>query len=198
MSPPRQPLASAGVLGSGDSDEQLVERCLGRDPEAFTALVLRYQKPVYNAAFRVLGRTEDASDVTQIVFLKVFERLEDFDREYRFFSWIYRIAMNESLNLLRRNGRDEPLGEDDEYEGPENAGPEWRASEAEASERIQGTLMRMKAADRAVITLRHFADCSYEEIAGILDIDEKTVKSRLFEARNRMRHLLSDLRPART
>jgi RNA polymerase sigma-70 factor (ECF subfamily) len=194
----RQPLAGAGVIEAGDSDERLVERCLARDAQAFTALVLRYQRPVYNAAFRVLGSADDASDVTQAVFLKVFERLEDFDPEYRFFSWIYRIAMNESLNLLRRNGRDEPLGEDDEYEGPESAGPEWKASEAEASERIQGTLMRMKAADRAVITLRHFADCSYEEIARILDIDEKTVKSRLFEARNRMRELLADLRPART
>jgi RNA polymerase sigma-70 factor (ECF subfamily) len=136
----------------------LVQRCLGGDQDAFTALVLRYQKPVYNAAFACLGRVEDASDVAQIVFLRVFERLGDFDQDYRFFSWIYRIAMNESLNVLRRNGRDEPLGEDEEYEGPESAGPEWQASEAEASERIQGTLMRMKAADRAVITLRHFAE----------------------------------------
>ena len=196
MTAARQPLAATRVLEAGDSDERLVERCLARDPEAFNALVLRYQRPVYNAAFRILGSTEDASDVTQMVFLKVFERLEDYDSQYRFFSWIYRIAMNESLNLLRRNGRDEPLGEDEEYEGPENIGPEWRASEAESSERIQGTLMKMKAADRAVITLRHFADLSYEEIARVLDIDEKMVKSRLFEARNRMRALLADLRPA--
>ena len=196
MTAARQPLAVTRVLEAGDSDERLVERCLARDPEAFNALVLRYQRPVYNAAFRILGSTEDASDVTQVVFLKVFERLEDYDSQYRFFSWIYRIAMNESLNLLRRNGRDEPLGEDEEYEGPENIGPEWRASEAESSERIQGTLMKMKAADRAVITLRHFADLSYEEIARVLDIDEKMVKSRLFEARSRMRALLSDLRPA--
>ena len=66
-------MAGTGVLGAGDSDERLVQRCLGGDQDAFTALVLRYQKPVYNAAFRVLGRVEDASDVAQIVFLRVFE-----------------------------------------------------------------------------------------------------------------------------
>ena len=192
---PLQPSAAPGVIGHEDPDELLVERCLGGEKDAFTVLVRRYQRPIYNAAYRVLGREEDASDVTQTVFLKVAENLGGFDPRFRFFSWIYRIAMNESLNLLRRNGRDQPLGED-EPEGPETAGPEWRAAEAEASARIQKVLMGMKPADRAVITLRHFSDCSYEEIGQVLEIDVKTVKSRLFEARSRLRALLGDLRPA--
>lgn len=191
----RQPSAVPGVIGHEDPDELLVERCLGGEQDAFTALVRRYQRPIYNAAYRVLGREEDASDVTQTVFLKVAENLGGFDPRFRFFSWIYRIAMNESLNLLRRYGRDQPLGED-EPEGPETVGPEWRAAEAQASARIQKVLMAMKPADRAVITLRHFSDCSYEEIGQVLEIDVKTVKSRLFEARSRMRALLADLRPA--
>ena len=191
----RQPFPAPGVIGSEDPDERLVERCHAGDAAAFTVLVLRYQKPIYNAAYRVLGREEDASDVTQTVFLKVAENCGDFDPRYRFFSWIYRIALNESLNLLRRNGRDQPLDEDEEPEGPESAGPEWRAAEAQAAERIQKVLMGMKASDRAVIALRHFSDCSYEEIGQVLDIDVKTVKSRLFEARQRMRALLADLRP---
>lgn len=190
-----QPSAAPGVIGQEDPDELLVERCLGGEQDAFAVLVRRYQRPIYNAAYRVLGREEDASDVTQTVFLKVAENLGGFDPRYRFFSWIYRIAMNESLNLLRRNGRDQPLGED-EPEGPETVGPEWQAAEAEASARIQKVLMGMKPADRAVITLRHFSDCSYEEIGQVLGIDVKTVKSRLFEARSRMRTLLGDLRPA--
>lgn len=191
----RQPFAAPGVIGSEDPDELLVERCVAGDPAAFTVLVLRYQKPIYNAAYRVLGREEDASDVTQTVFLRVAENCGDFDPRHRFFSWIYRIALNESLNLLRRNGRDQPLDEDHEPEGPESAGPEWRATEAQAAERIQKVLMGMKASDRAVITLRHFSECSYEEIGHALDIDVKTVKSRLFEARSRMRALLEDFRP---
>lgn len=193
---PSQPLPATRVIGHEDPDELLVERCLEGDHAAFTVLVLRYQRPIYNAAYRVTGREEDASDVTQTVFLKVAEKLGDFDTRYRFFSWIYRIAMNESLNLLRRNGRDQPLDEDAEPAGPESAGPEWQASQAQASERIQKVLMGMKPSDRAVITLRHFSDCSYEEIGQVLDIDVKTVKSRLFEARSRMRALLADFRPA--
>jgi len=191
-----QPFPAARVLGEGDPDERLVERCLEGDREAFATLVRRYQRPIFHAAYRVLGREEDASDVTQAVFLKMIEKLRDFDPRYRFFSWIYRIAINEALNVLRRNGRDEPLDEDHEPEGPESASPEWQATEAETSRRIQRALMRMKPSDRAVITLRHFSDCSYEEIAHALDIDVKTVKSRLFEARARMRGLLEELRPA--
>lgn len=179
-----------------DTDEVLVERSLEGDRAAFTALVRRYQRPIYNAAYRVLGREEDASDITQAVFLKVAERLGDYDPRYKFFSWIYRIAVNESLNLLRRDARDGPLDDEDEFPGLESADPEWQASEAQASERIQKALMGMKFSDRAVITLRHFSDCSYQEIGHVLDIDVKTVKSRLFEARRRLRELLEDLRPA--
>ena len=191
-----QPFPVAGVIGQGEADEDLVERCLDGDAGAFTILVKRYQRPVFNAAYRVLGREEDAADVTQTVFLKVAEHLRDYDPRHRFFSWIYRIAMNEALTLLRRAGRDEPLDEEAEYEGPVAQEPERRVAEAEAARRIQKVLMGMRPADRAVIALRHFSECSYEEIAHILEIDVKTVKSRLFEARSRMRVLLEDLRPS--
>jgi len=191
-----QPFPAAGVIAEGDADEDLVERCLDGDAGAFTILVKRYQRPIYNAAYRVLGREEDAADVTQTVFLKVAEHLRDFDPSHRFFSWIYRIAVNEALTLLRRAGRDEPMAEDAEFEAPAAHQPERQVAEAQAARRIQKVLMGMRPADRAVIALRHFAECSYEEIAHILDIDVKTVKSRLFEARSRMRVLLEDLRPS--
>jgi RNA polymerase sigma-70 factor (ECF subfamily) len=193
-----QPFALPGVLGKDDPDEVLVERALEGDGAAFTTLVKRYQRPVYNAAYRVLGREEDAGDVSQTVFLKVAEHLRDYDPRHRFFSWIYRIAMNEALNVLRRNGRDQPIEEDAEFEGPASLGPEHQAAAAEDSRRVQKALLGMRPADRAVIALRHFSECSYEEIAQILEIDVKTVKSRLFEARTRMRDLLADLRPGAT
>ena len=179
-----------------DRDQLLVERCRDGDRAAFTEIVIRYQRPIYNAAYRVLGNGEDASDIAQVVFLRVAERLDDYDPQFRFFSWIYRIALNESLNLLRRNGRDDPL--DDELDTPdhEGAGPEARASDAEISRRVQAALMKMRADDRTVLTLRHFSECSYREISEILDLDEKRVKSRLFEARQRLRVLLKDLVPA--
>ena len=145
------------------------------DREAFATLVVRYQRPIYNAAWWVLRNAEDASDVAQSVFLKVAERLDDYDPQYRFFSWIYRIAVNESLSMLRRNGHEEPL--DDEL-----------------SARIRSAVMSMATNDRTVLMLRHFSELSYLEIGQILDLDEKTVKSRLFEARQRLRSLLPDLR----
>ena len=175
-----------------ESDEMLVERLRRGDSAAFRQLVLKYQRPLYNAAYRVLGREEDARDITQVVFLRIAERLEGYDARYKFFSWVYRIALNESLNLLRRAGREQPLGDDaDEREG-EGADPESKLASAQVSREVQRALMQMKFTDRAVLTLRHFSECSYEEIASILELKVETVKSRLFEARGRLRLLLKD------
>lgn len=176
-----------------DHDQALVEGCRNGDRAAFAALVVRYQQPIYNAAYRVLGNAEDAADISQAVFLKVAERLEEYDPRFKFFSWLYRIAINESLNLLRRNGREEPLDEEIDIPGADSANPEWQLGEAQVSRRVQGALMRMRAEDRVMIALRHFSECSYREIAAILELDERTVKSRLYEARSRLRGLLQDL-----
>jgi len=179
---------------SDETDQALLERYRNGDRDAFSELVVRYQRPVYNAAFWILRRAEDASDITQTVFLRVAERLDEYDPKYKFFSWIYRIAVNESLNLLRRNGREEALDDDIDLPGAESTSPEWQVGEAETSRRIQSALMTMTTNDRMVLTLRHFSECSYEEIGQILDLDAKTVKSRLFEARHRLAVLLQDLR----
>lgn len=178
-----------------DTDQKLVERWRKGDREAFTELVIRYQRPIYNAAFWVLRKAEDASDVAQIVFLRVAERADEYDPRYKFFSWIYRIAVNESLNLLRRNGREEALDDEIDLPAAESANPERNAGDAQLSRRIQTELLRLAAKDRMMLSLRHFSGCSYQEIGEILDLDEKTVKSRLFEARQRLRHLLRDLAP---
>ena len=76
---------------------------------------------------------EDAQDVAQIVFLKVAERLDEYDGQYKFFSWIYRIAVNESLNLLRRHGREEPLDEEIDLPDADSASPESKLNDAQAS-----------------------------------------------------------------
>ncbi len=178
-----------------DTDHALLARYRNGDREAFAELVVRYQRPVYNAAFWILRKAEDASDVTQDVFLKVAEQLDDYDPDYKFFSWIYRIAVNESLNLLRRSRREEALDDDVDLPASEREDPERKVGEAQLKRRIQEAMMRMSTNDRMVLSLRHFSECSYEEIGQILDIDEKTVKSRLFEARRRLRGMLTDLSP---
>lgn len=198
MSPPadrRSQLSAASrVFGSDEDDGALLARYRKGDRDAFAELVVRYQRPLYNAALWIVRKPEDASDVTQIVFLRVAERLDDYDPKHKFFSWIYRIAVNESLNLLRRTGRDDELDEEAEYAAGESANPEWQLAQVQQSRHLQAALLRLKASDRMVLMLRHFSEFGYEEIAQILDIDVKTVKSRLYEARQRLRDLLADLR----
>lgn len=178
----------------GDDDALLLGRYRDGDRAAFATLVARYQGPIFNAAYRVLGNRDDAADVAQGVFLRVAERADEFDPRFRFFSWIYRIAVNESLNLLRRNGRDDALDEEDDIPGPERDGPEPRASEAELVRHVHGVLRALRADDRVMIMLRHFSACSYGEIGEILGLGEATVKSRLHEARQRMKPLFAPLK----
>jgi RNA polymerase sigma-70 factor (ECF subfamily) len=182
-----------------DDDKAQVERCKTGDQRAFAVLVNRYHRPLYNAAYRVLGNAEDASDVTQLVFLKLAERLDEYDSQYKFFSWIYRIAVNESLNLRRSHEREVLMGDDvdtlmsDGNEGGnERSDPERRCDASELGASVQRGLMQLKLDDRVVLTLRHFSELSYREIADVLEVDEKTVKSRLFEARRRLGLLLKD------
>ena len=177
------------------TDQALLERFRSGDREAFAELVIRYQRPIYNAALWILRRPEDASDVAQTVFLRVAERLDEYDDRYRFFSWIYRIAVNESLNLLRRGDREEALDDDAELPGAERDDPQSQVDAAESAVRIRRAILRLSPGDRMVITLRHFSELSYEEMSEVLEVDPKTVKSRLYEARQRLRGMLEDLRP---
>lgn len=171
-----------------EDDPTLVVRSRGGDRDAFERLVIRYQKPVFNVALRMLHNRQDAMDVAQTTFLKAFEHLDDYDPAFRFYSWLYRIAINESLNVLAvRKRQAEPAGDavDDE------PGPERVAEGDQALEAIERALMLIKPELRAVIILRHIAHLSYGDMAHVLGLPEKTVKSRLHSARELLReHLL--------
>ena len=173
-----------------DSDGLLVQRCRGGDSSAFETLVDRYQKPVFNAALRMLRNPEDARDVAQTVFLKVFEHLADYDPKYRFYSWIYRIAVNESINVLDRRHRHEPVV-GDEVDG--RRGAEDEVGSMQIGVRVQRALMSIKPEYRSVIVLKHFLDLSYDDIGQVLGLPEKTVKSRLFTARQLPKDALQEL-----
>jgi len=173
---------------SKDDDVGLVRRCRNGDRSAFELLVRRYQGPVYNAAFRLLGNRDDALDVAQIAFLKAFEGLDRYDSRHRFFSWLYRIAVNESLNALRGKGRNQPLSGAEA--APDTEDPARRLAESQTGRILHHALDTMELEDRVILTLRHFVECSYRDIGEILDIPEKTVKSRLYSARQRLREQL--------
>jgi len=173
-----------------DDDQAALAAYRGGRRDAFIGLVERYQRPIYNAAFWILRRPDDASDVTQTVFLRVIERLDDYDPRYRFFSWLYRIAVNEALDVLRKNRREEPLDDDVDLSDVDGAGPEQLVARAQDEEQLRRCLLRLSLNDRLVLTLRHFSELGYDEIGRVLELDEKTVKSRLFEARKRLRLLI--------
>jgi RNA polymerase sigma-70 factor (ECF subfamily) len=150
-------------------------------------LVSQYQRPVYNAAYRILGNVDDAADTTQIVFIKVFEHIADYDSRFKFFSWIYRIAINESLNQVKKRRNQEPLA--DSQASPWR-GPEEELDAARLSGRVQGALMLLSDDYRTVVVLKHITGCSYQQISEILQLPEKTVKSRLYSARQLMKNTL--------
>lgn len=165
-------------------DQLLIERCKRGDRRALEELVGIYEKPVFNAAYRILGNPDDAADVTQTVFLKAFENLERYNPNYRFFSWIYRIAVNESINQLKRGGKQQVL--DDSRPAP-TRGPDAAVEAGDLEHVVQEGLMTLTDDYRTVVVLRHFSDCSYRQISDILQIPEKTVKSRLYSARQRLK-----------
>jgi RNA polymerase sigma-70 factor (ECF subfamily) len=136
----------------------------------------------------MLHSQDDAQDVTQTVFLKAFENLASYDPTHKFYSWIYRIALNESINAVRRRGRaTDPL--EDYHVSPE-PGPESEAGSEQLGTEIQAALADLTPEYRAVIVLKYFLECSYAEIGEILEVEEKTVKSRLFTARQRLKDVL--------
>ncbi len=169
-------------------DKELMERCVKGDRQAFETLLVRYERPVYNAAYRMLHNADDARDVTQTVFLKVYENLDQYDPAHRFFSWVYRIALNESINWLKKSNRQQALDYDTADQGD---GPEAMASDEQLGEGMEAALMRISSDYRAVIILKHVLGCSYVEISEVLDIPEKKVKSRLYTARQLLQERLT-------
>jgi RNA polymerase sigma-70 factor, ECF subfamily len=168
-------------------DRQLVEESLAGNRAAFEEIVEKYYKIVYNVAIRLGNSPEDAEDITQSVFLKVYENLPRYDPAYKFFSWIYRIAVNESLNLRDYQKRYEPL---DQNLASDERTSEQSVDEHQIQKIVEDTLMQLKLEERVIIVLSHFQELSYSEIAYILDIPDKTVKSRLYSARQALRDKL--------
>ena len=179
-------MVKASAANDDDLDRELVRKYLDGERPAGDELVNRYQRSVYNVALRMLGNVQDAEDVTQTTFGNAFAALDSYDPKYRFFSWIYRMTFNESLNTLKR--RRNVVSLDGSFDIPAAAGVSESASDAE--DRVGRALLELKPDDRAVVVLRHFVSFSYEEISDVLEIPVRTVKSRLFTARERLRQSL--------
>lgn len=175
-----------------DDDARLVERSVGGELEAFEMLVTRYQRVLFKVAMRMLGDCEDARDATQAALVKAYQNLGSFDPRFRFFSWIYRILLNECLNARRgrRRHQHEDVQEDAALEVAGNSTPLDALERIERRQRVQQALLALPDDYRQVVVLRHFAELSYDDIAATLAIPAKVVKSRLYTARQRLAEML--------
>jgi RNA polymerase sigma-70 factor (ECF subfamily) len=170
-----------------DPDAALVLASRAGDRRAFEQLLARYERQVFNAAYRILHHRDDAADVTQTAFLRAYEHLDRYDPAQRFFSWLYRIAINEAMDV---GGRRVPADVELDLLPDLAVGPDAQADGDRSDARLQGALMSLDVDQRALVVLKHVQDFSYEQIAEILDCPVKTVKSRLFTARRALRDRL--------
>lgn len=168
-------------------ESELVRRALEGDERAFGGLVEAYERVLFNLALRMVNDREDARDLTQTVFLKAYRHLATFDRRHKFFSWIYRIMLNESLNFISRRKRHEEL---DDRLVSTDSGPEDRADGSQVRDIIQSALTDLTLDYRQVIILRHYLQLSHREMSEVLNVPEKTVKSRLYTARQQLGEIL--------
>ena len=181
---------------SGDAD--LVVRALAGREDGFEELVRRYQRPIVAYVYRMVGDYDSALDLAQEVFIKVYNSLGRYRPEFKFSTWIYRIAHNSAIDHLRRhNMRFEDLersGEDGtSYEKPLASSaptPEQMSERSERRAEIEGVVQNLPPAYRELITLRHALDFSYDEIAEVTGLPLGTVKNRIFRARAAMREEL--------
>jgi len=161
------------------TDAELVDRFRSGQPEAFAALVRRHERRVYNLAYRLVGRAEDARDATQDAFLSCYRHLGTFRGDAAFSTWLHRIAANACFDLLRKRGVEAgPLPED-----VEPAPAHDHADAAAAAVDVHRALSRVPFEYRAVLVLHDAQGLPYDEIASILEIPVGTVKSRLHRGR---------------
>jgi len=194
--------APGGVAIPGDQERALLEGLRAGREDAYETLILRYEHPVFSIVSRVMDDPEDAADVTQEVFLKIFRKLDAFRGDSSLKTWIYRIAVNEAHNHRRWFGRHrrqevalEPAagqcGIRDLVPDP-GPSPYESARDHETHALIEDALKRIGAQYRAALVLREIEGLSYEEIAGILEISLGTVKSRILRGREALRKLLAE------
>jgi len=187
-----------------DSDDMALVRELTEGSEqAYEALLLRFQQPVYNLALRLLNDPSDASDVVQEVFLKVFRNVGHFRGQSSLKTWIFRIAINEAHNQRRWffRHRHKEVGMEEEQEDARSRAEVLADSgqspfdyvfDQEKQVMIEDALSRINPTFRAAVVLRDITDLSYEEIAEILQVSLGTVKSRILRGREALRHELEE------
>lgn len=180
------------------TDSMLIQRCKGRDTEAFRQLVERYKKQAYGFAFSYLKNVDDAFNISQEAFIRAWNAFGSFDETRLFRPWLFSIIKNLSLNLLtkKKRLREVSLDEAMEVSGFDIPSPGGNALDSltgqETRAQVWQAVMDLKEEFREIIVLKHFEDLTYREIAETLGIPEGTVMSRLYHARLALKGRLTD------
>lgn len=212
LAPSAERLAAAAIPAPrGDSDEDLVQSVLAGNSDAFDELVARYQDRVFNTLARMCGSTQEAEDLAQETFLKAFRALASFRQGSKFYTWLFRIAVNTGFSRrrqeVRRKSREGARldggagksGDDDvslEAVIPDrkNTDPAALMDQEQIRIRVRGALQEIDEDYRSILVLRDIEGMDYETIAETLDITTAAVKSRLHRARQELARMLKDLR----
>ena len=181
------------------TDEELVARSRGGDLDSFNQLVLRWERPIYALAYRVIGREEDARDVAQETFLRAYRALSGFKGQAKFSSWLYRITLNLCRDWIRRERRAPVM------QAPEGVDIIELAGEATPSESIEDLVTRRQLGravgramsllpdeQRTAIIMKEYHGLTFQEIADLLDCPLSTVKTRLYQGLSVLRKQLQD------
>ena len=182
-------------------EKRIIERCKRGDAAAFNELVLKYEKQVYNLAFRLTGNYDDANDVASDTFVRIFNSISKFRGDSSFSTWLYRIVTNVYLDIRKRRNAHPHLSLEEYLDLEEGSlarqiedtapGLQHKAEERERSEMLQAAINELPEFQRVIIVLYHIQDLPYEEIAEILNMPLGTVKSRLNRARRALREKLA-------
>jgi len=172
-----------------DQEQAWLERALTGEQAAFGSLVETYQRPVFALTYRMLGDLSEAEDAAQETFLRAYSRLHQYDPKHKFSTWLFSIANNHCIDRLRKR-RVQFVGLDDSpavftLEG-ESARPEQEALAAEQAEEMHALVNQLEPEYRTPLVLRYWNECSYQEIADVMEISVAAVKSRLFRARKQL------------
>ncbi len=186
-------------------DSVLVERCRQGDSAAMERLILRYQNRIYNVILRMCRNTDDAAELTQETFVKIIQKINEFEGRSNFYTWAFRIAVNLTLNYCQRSSRLDLKSLDIEAVDHSRQSrrklkelltddtcpdPAVMAQNKELCEIVMQSLMKLDDAHRAVVVLRDIEGMNYARIAEVLDIELGTVKSRLSRARSNLRKIM--------
>lgn len=196
---------SAEIQFEKNEDKMLITRCVSGDEEAFAQIVKNHQRMVFNVAYRFLGSYEEAEELTQEVFLRVYRFIRRFEGKSSLRTWIYKITVNSALNRqqwLKRRKHYHQVSLDNpetDCDAPlenkiagNNESPESTALNSELQGKIQGCLEKLPKRLRIAIILRDVEGLSYEEISEALGINPGTVKSRIARARSAVKDALSE------